>query len=375
MLTVLIPTRNRPLHCLALLTMFEHCGLRWPVVFADSSNAENAERLSVGCGDRAEILHYPEHFHFESKTLAAVSDVSTPYLAFLPDDDVALPHALKSCHEFLQKHSDFVAAHGYVLDFRIAQNVFDMTRVRWFTPDISEDEPLQRLYHLLRRYQPFFWSVYRTEALQEALTASNIAPQLTVFRELTTMATMVLRGKIARLPCVFLLRGMEQSQSSISQTNPFHAMLEDAPGFFALYDTYRNLLLDHIERAQANGKGEHPSRAYLKHLVDLMHVILFAPLIDSGMLNAAVQRLLGNDPAMHAKSQWGGQARTDWDDKATRPAKRISRAGRRGVPITNGTRRYVWRRAVLKAEPREEIKVSKGERQLVESQLDHYDLN
>ncbi len=54
---------------------------------------------------------------------------------------------------------------GYVVDFGIHDGVFDIRRVRYFTPTIGADEPLQRLYDLVRRYQPFLWAVFRTEAL------------------------------------------------------------------------------------------------------------------------------------------------------------------------------------------------------------------
>ena len=78
-----------------------------------------------------------------------------------PDDDILLPHAVEQCLGFLRANQDHVAAWGYVVDYGIAQDQqFDMYRVRWFTPGIDEPTPLERIYHLCRRYQPFFWAAF-----------------------------------------------------------------------------------------------------------------------------------------------------------------------------------------------------------------------
>jgi hypothetical protein len=85
-----------------------------------------------------------------------------------PDDDIPLPHAIAECVTFLSKNKDYAAAWGYVVDFTAHGTDIDLFRVRWFAPSIDEQTSLERIYHLVRRYHPFFWAVYRKEVLSQS---------------------------------------------------------------------------------------------------------------------------------------------------------------------------------------------------------------
>jgi hypothetical protein len=76
-------------------------------------------------------------------------------------------------------------------------------------------------------------------------------------------------------------------------------------------------------------------------------------------LNHAAQILLDPDkPPMRVEPQWSGGLSVRWRD-------RVRRSARPG-------RRYVWRREVLEAEPRAEIRITPAEREQVERALDLY---
>ncbi len=64
-----------------------------------------------------------------------------------------------------------------------------------------------------------------------------------VFQELTIMNAAAAQGKIARLPHIFSLRGMEESLSAVVQTHPMYAFLYDAERLFSSYLLYRNNLV------------------------------------------------------------------------------------------------------------------------------------
>ena len=124
--------------------------------------------------------------------------MTTPYVATVPDDDVSCPHTIDACLDYLQRHPDYVAAQGYVLRYSAVETRLDIHSVHWFIPSIDQSTPLQRLYELIRRYQNFFWAVFRTDAYIRATKASKAA-KAGLFQELAICSTMALLGKLARL--------------------------------------------------------------------------------------------------------------------------------------------------------------------------------
>ena len=136
--------------------------------------------------------------------------MTTPYVATVPDDDVSCPHTIDACLDYLQRHPDYVAAQGYVLRYSAVETRLDIHSVHWFIPSIAQSTPLQRLYELMRRYQNFFWAVFRTDAYILASKASKAAKG-GLFQELAICATMALLGKFARLRMIHTLLGEEAS--------------------------------------------------------------------------------------------------------------------------------------------------------------------
>lgn len=358
MLTILILTRNRPAHCAAMVNFLKRQSVTYRIVVADSSDAELADKLRTSCPAGTDIRTFDPKIPFVDKVIAAAEAADTPFVALIPDDDVTFVHALQQCADYLAANPDSVAAHGYVLDFGIHDKAFDIVRVRWFTPTIGEEDPLERLYHLMRRYQPFFWAVFRKDVL---LTALRHTPKTNMIflQEMTFMATVALLGKVARLPCIFSLRGMEESLTPLSQTHPFFALLDDTDVFFRSYGQYRDSLAEFIER---NIRPISCEPAKLRHTLNLIHAISFGPALDLGMTNYTVQQLLGAPhPPIKMPPQWTG-----WRERQSGDIV--------GKPGSNG-RRYVWRRDVLEAEPRDEIVIAADERARIERALEFYKLD
>jgi glycosyltransferase domain-containing protein len=398
-LTVILPTRNRARHCTALLRFFRDCRLAHPIVVADSSDPPDAQAIRDACAGIAEYRHFDPAIEVFEKFLATLRKIETPFVVTAPDDDVTFPHAIDAALAHLQRNRDFVAAHGYVLRFGTHRRDVDIHNVSGFAPTVARDDPLQRLYHLIRRYQPIIWAVFRTETFAAAMQAA-LGVDGYIFQELTFAATAALEGNIARLPVVFSMRGKEESMSALERIHPFFWFLRDADDFFAKYRAYRNALVQRIRneeletkpltvrlaqgtRALADGlssirrhgRASIPSlrrlagsaglaaadKAEPEQLVDLIHAIWLAGEIDAGRLNHAARRLMGEWlPPMHVPSAWPG-----WREPADGDAVRSS---------ARGDRRYVWRREVLTAEPRDEITITPDEMARVERELDCYRL-
>jgi len=171
------------------------------------------------------------------------------------------------------------------------------------------------------------------------------------------MTTLVLLGEFARLPCVYMLRGVEESLSPLAQTHPFFALLADSEAFFTHFGTYRDDLAAFIQATIEPSLGP----ADLRHMLNLIHTICFLPEMEGGPMEHTVQALF--DPSMRwtvAPPAPPEFRKVGWYDSTVRSARR--------------GRRYVWRREVLHAEPADEILITPDERARVTRALEDYEI-
>ena len=354
MLTALLPTRNRPDECARQLRFLHGNTFAHRIIVLDASEPANAEAVRRACSGTAEFRHFGPEYRMADKLAAAVADIATPYVVLIPDDDIVLPQAITEAIAFLEMHPDFVAAHGYFVAFRAHDDDIDMHQVIGFTPSIVDEQPLHRLYNLFRRYQSFYWGVFRTGIFRAAVTAA-CAMQVVAFRELTVMSTAILQGKVARLRSVYALRGPVQSHAATHQSHPFFFFLRDAQKFFDNYVLFRDGIAAFIRR----GGIATPPGVPLEQLLDLVYAAFLGREVDTGVINHAVQLLLGEPlPPIHSElpaPHWREPAEGDVVHRS---------------PSDN--RRYIWRRQVLAAEPRDEIAIGSEDTARVERQLEHY---
>ena len=353
-LTIVIPTRNRPAHCAAQLRFFRDCGVRYRIVVADSSDSPKAKSVRTACKGIADYRYFDPQTRVFDKWAAVVGTIDTPYVVMTPDDDITFPHAIDAALDALRENEDYVAAHGYVLRFGMHDNIFDIHSVYSFTPTIGEDDPLRRHYQLMRRYQPFIWAVFRTAAFTAALQRAAEVDGA-IFQEITFMNIAVLQGKVMRLPLVYAMRGSEESLVPLAEVNPFFWFLKDAGLFFGHYLAYRNRLAQTIRAMNI----PIPDDAKLEQLLDIVHGTWLGRAVDVGMINHTARQLLGDGlPAIYVAPQWPG-----WRPPERSDLVHVSRKNRR---------EYVWREAVVAAEPRTEIAIGADEMANVERQLDVY---
>jgi glycosyltransferase domain-containing protein len=360
-LTVVIPTNNRPLHCAALLRFFKGCGLQHAILVIDSSDQNKAEAVRAACTGIAEYRWFDPNVN---KLLRVRDAIDTPFVAMVPDDDITFPHGIDAALDYLARNPDYVVAHGYTLRFGLHENDVDIYSVPSFVPSVNQDDPLERLFRLVRRYQTFYWAVFRSEVLISAL---QLAARFEhpFFNEIMFMNVAVLQGKVARLPLIYAMRGMEESHTPLTMIHPLFAVVHDAERFFSDYLTYRNALADFIKtrRLAAEDRqyrdpvsGRPDSR--LEQLIDVVYGTWFARDANLGVLNHAAELLLGMQmPLLRGEPAWPGWRPLGDGD--------LVRHG-------PGERRYIWRRAVLEAEPREEIIIDPAEMARVERQFDNY---
>jgi len=354
MLTALVPTRNRPDECARLLRFLHGNAFAHRIIVLDASEPENSEAVRRASSGIAEFRHFGSEYRMADKLSAAVADVATPYVVLIPDDDIVLPLAIADAIAFLEGNPDFAVAHGYFVGFTPRVGTIDMHQMIGFTPSIVDEQPLWRLYNLLRRYQSFYWGVFRTGIFRSAVTAA-CAMQVVVFRELTALSTAILQGKVARLRSVYAMRGPVKSHAAIHQSHPFFFFLRDAREFFGNYVLLRDGIAAFIRR---NGIATPPG-VPLEQLLDLAYAAYLGREVDTGTINHAVELLLG-EPLPPIQSE---PPAPNWQEPAQGDVVHRS---------VSGHRRYVWRRHLLDAEPRDEIAITGEDMARVERQLEHY---
>lgn len=378
LLTAVIPAHNRVRECLALLRYLRLCDFPHPVVVADSSRSDGSSALQSAIGDLARYQYFGSRIGQYAKLAQIAQNVDTPYIVLMPDDDIAFPHAIEAALTFLRHHEDCVAAHGYSLRFGLERGDFDIYQVEHFIPTIDDEWPMQRYFHLMRRYQPHLWAVFRTEVYAKAMAAAATM-QNTVFQEFMFQIVSIVMGNVARLPMVYAMRGMEPAQIDYSDADPFQWLVKDADSFFRRYVEFRNGVINFLRHGTTKpslwAKIWHRDNAVTRHgiqslvntprisfrqLVDMINAACLGRLVHPGTINYAAEYGLGKaaDP-VRFPGPWRGWTEAQADD-LIRPSPR-------------GDRRYIWRRAVLEAEPRYEISITADEMTKVEAQLDHYE--
>jgi len=349
LLTVLVPTRNRPHNLAGQFSLLAKSGLKF--IVADSSDPEKAEEVRAICKDTAEIWTYPPDTRFFDKLGDAVSRIETPFVQLAADRKITFPHAINASLDFIRRREDYVCAQGYVLGFGVHDDDIEINRVVFFTPSIQQTDPLWRQYDLMRRYQSWQFSLFRLEPLRRAIAQTNTIAGI-MFQEVMFMNALAVQGKLARLPNIMTLQTLEESFSRRRDRDPFYWFLHDSRSFFRHYAIYRNSLARFICR---NGTTK-LTPALVHHVLNAVHAAWLHRNFDFGVLNFATQQLLDAKqldlPDPRPPLLW---RETESQDVAhARPKKG----------------RYVWRRDVLEAEPREEIKISRDDIMCVESQLD-----
>lgn len=349
LLTAVIPTRNRPQNLAGQTRLLLRTP--YPVIVVDSSDPETAANVRKSIPTAVDYRAHPPEANLYDKLAAVLPTIETPFVLLASDRKITFPHAVDLLVAHLISHPDYIGAQGYILGFGIHGDTIDINRVIWFTPTIGEDEPMQRHYHLMRRYQSWAFGVFRTAPLITALRQARTV-EGAMFQEILLMNALVLQGKLARLPTILSLQSNERSLHAPKRNDPFFWFLDDIGSFFSHYLLYRRALTRFITELRISSH----SKPDLDQLVDMIHAVWLHYNFDAGIMNHAARLLLGD--LLEPIAPPDPTAR--WREPATADV------------VSSGKRQYVWRREVIEAEPKKEIQISAREMQRVMSQLDTY---
>jgi len=304
--TLLIPTYNRSRSVASLLRYLDALNAPFRISVLDSGT-QDSRTQNKKCIDslslRCEYFEYPEETHPFDKFRMGVEAVQTPLCGFCADDDILLIDALQETITFLEDNSDYHVAHGYYFQFADRSDRLDVATMTYYTPSYDMEDPLERLHALMRHYQALTYGTYRTQTLARIFNLTRPVTSI-LARELLSSALATLHGKVARLPVIFHGRNLGPS-SSYSNWHPLEWLMTDAPGLFAEYMGYRDILLKELDHLGSSSRSPRDA-ARIVDLIHAQYLIRHAPdecfdhIIGRTMAGEAPKQVFGSSPVSHA---------------------------------------------------------------------------
>lgn len=218
MITLCVPTKNRPVFLGRLLRYYARTGYRYWLFIGDSSDPQQADRNERMVASLAGQLKIAYHHYPGLSSCAALEQLSrhvaTPYSALVCDDDFVCPTGLDRCMAFLGEHPDYGAAHGKGLMLMTERGApyGSIGTVKSFPQPILESSTgSERLRVFLTRTPPaLLYSVHRTDtwrAMFRGLHLLGGVDNRNMFKdELIASCVSVIRGKVKELDGLYLIR-------------------------------------------------------------------------------------------------------------------------------------------------------------------------
>ena len=252
MITLVIPTRNRPHFLLRALSYYSDCRFGHPIVIADSSDEEHLRRGEFALksiAGRLSVAHevFPSDTPVLAKLSGVLDEVETPYVVLGSDDDFFVPEALGQAVRFLETHADFGLAHGEATLFGLRSGTVH-GEIAWMKPYpqrmIAQETGASRLLDHLSHYTSTWYSVHRTDLLRGALRQAAPLELDYYFLEMVPSCLAVIKGKAMKMEGYYMVRqshpGTTSSAGKGSSFDPF-AWLAD-PGWASQYQRFMGCL-------------------------------------------------------------------------------------------------------------------------------------
>jgi len=218
MLSITIPTKNRPAFLLRQLRYYVDVGFEGCICIGDSSDpsiADSTETAIDGFREHLNIIYrkFPELGEAQT-THKLLELVQTPYAVWSGDDDFLVPNGLEICVLFLESNPEYNAVHGKGIALQLNSSMGDRVTAsrRYNQPIVEGRTASDRLLHWLDSGGDVHYSVHRIES---RLRMYKYAPLMT--EHVLAAAEMpclmsVIQGAIKELDCLTLVRGIHEGR-------------------------------------------------------------------------------------------------------------------------------------------------------------------
>lgn len=301
LVTIVVPTYNRPGYLRRLCRFFASKKVTDPILILDSSNPENTALNQESVAQSGLNIRY-EYFEnlkdqFE-KYQRGVAMVTTPYVVMCADDDFIFPDTVHACVDFLENNPDYVLCHGYYVNFEESDHI-RLAYVQYKRGIISAADPLVRVCELMSDYEATMYGVHRTPVLLDALTQIQSVGLLLYLELLGAVLTLV-HGKACRLPLFFNARNLDVLISH-KYWHPHEIIAKSSETLFLEYGSYRDRIADFIAQREENNHTEQQIRQTL----DLVHLSYLQPFLDQNIMAFITKRTIeGADGETISEEIW-----------------------------------------------------------------------
>ncbi|MBI3616054.1 MAG: TIGR00180 family glycosyltransferase [Candidatus Omnitrophica bacterium] len=229
MLSVIIPTRNRPQFLKRAVSYYRKIRFPYPILIEDSSEPAMAEQTSKMVRSDArglECVHqiHPVDTHVLVRIRSAAESVKTPFAVVGADDDFFIPKGLEQATRFLQKHPDYSGVHGDAALFGLRSGV-EYGPMAWIVEygqrSLEQETGFDRLLENFQNYSTTWYSMQRTEELLGRMRVSAGANLDNSFLELLPSGLTALQGKVKKLNGLYMVR-----QSHVAMTSGSRDLLD-----------------------------------------------------------------------------------------------------------------------------------------------------
>jgi glycosyltransferase domain-containing protein len=247
MLTVVIPTRNRPEflgRVLAFLRIYGHCHT---VIVADSSDPLHADVVTEIIARESacswlEFRQYPGELPFYEKVRHALALVTTPFAVLGADDDFFIPEALEKAVSFLAARPEYSLVHGEGLLFEtVGDAAYGPIRSvsRYLQRSVEQEDPVARLLDHYANYSTTWYSVQRTVELRRNWDRAGDVRRDVQFFELLPSGLSIIRGKARMIDTLYMVRQQVSMKHYVNQTVTDWTR---NPGWTKRYEHFRTTL-------------------------------------------------------------------------------------------------------------------------------------
>lgn len=253
LLTVLIPTHNRPEHFRRSMSFFAANVKDANFLIADSSDDLIFEANAVSIQPVA-LLNKVEHLDCRGqpildKLINALLIVKTPFVVVCGDDDFLNYRQAVECAAFLNTHDDYSHAHGRIVTFW-KDKAGGKINLQEYLQMSNEEELIERLLKHYDRYLNNFYSVHRTSYFLSNIQKVTSLDMGRGLREKALAALDICQGKRKMFGELFLLRqkghtGVDEKGARTLPDDP------QDPNYFNVighgYQVYEKLISDALE--------------------------------------------------------------------------------------------------------------------------------
>jgi len=296
MITILIPTYNRPGYLKRILGYYSDCRITHTIIVADGSwdEIKKTNKETIASFPILKVLHldrYSPETAFNIRLSDALNHVDTKYCVICADDDFMTPNGISQPVDFLEKNADFAIAHGRYISFwleRRKNGQYFRWQPTYSALSIAFEHPEQRLTCHLSNYSPTFYAIHRTELLQ-MIWAENVRFMNDArFSELLPSMLAVVYGKMKCLDVFYAARDTASTRVG------YYPTLKDAieaGTYDEMYVKFRDCLSTHLGR-QSQLDTEESGRVVDEAMAAYMKKCYYASKSKMGYISARMGRIL-----------------------------------------------------------------------------------